>query len=1035
MNAEELKLLVNNPDYHNRFDPKKNWDRIAHISGRPIQAAEANELQHILEEKIRALGYAQYVDGTVIEGCEIALDKEIRVARMTGGRIFVGGLVREVQSASLNIPDAETVQVGIWLKSRNVTAAEDATLLNPAVNTPMYRMEGGSRIVTTAEWGLNLDGLSRPFYPLYTVSGGEIVSQIVKEKNLDYLDALARYDRDSHGHYVVEGLHVTALPNADAEDDGVKQTYSISQGLAHIHGYEARLPHSVRLVVDEKPDLYNVTSEAHLFEGDGTGKMVLDVNHYPIENIGAVKVTKERTVNLTHGGYTGCSDNLPDTSVIKIVQVKQGAKIFVPGPDYRLGADVVDWAPSGDEPAPGSQYEATYQYRTNVVPENVTGGTIDLSGLVEGSLIELDYTYRLPRKDIVVMYRDRSITLIKGIAHRYAPVVPDTPPGAIRLAEVEQNWSGLPVVKNVAVVTLRMDTLQEMRRSQRDQYSLLSELRMQFDAMISAPSSSYGVFVDPLFDDDMRDKGTPQTARIAGQELLLPIDTDVVQLPSELHTMNYSPDLLIDQPKKTKCMNINPYMAFEPLPALVSLNPAIDRWTETFTSWVSSTSSRTVSTLEEDAAGTLRGIPIEIAASEFGPNEPIQVIFDGLVVVCTSNRADGEGKFQGRITIPAGIPTGTKLVRLQGSHTQGSATFVGMRNVRTVINYVAPPPPEDNDFPGPDPLAQTFTLSTSRHVAGVDFFLCKKGTSPIRIEIRETALGFPNQTTVAFCQLRPSQLNEGSFNRAFFDIPALLTAGIEYALVVMTDTADHEVGIAELGDWDPETGWVTSQPFQAGVLLSSSNASTWTPHQSMDLTFRLFGALFDATEAKKVPLGEYDLTGVTDVLTLAGVQRTSADTDVTFVLTKDDVEVARMQAGQILSFDAPLSGAHLMRAELFGNRYFSPILGRDPQLVTGKIRTTGDYVGRMFRFRPAKKIMVTLEALTPGTSTVEVYVQVAGSWVQATLEENEPVGNGWFRQHYFVTANLTETKIRIDLAGDAASRPRVREISGVALSV
>ncbi|MFP3030850.1 MAG: hypothetical protein ACEY3M_06775, partial [Wolbachia sp.] len=29
-----------------------------------------------------------------------------------------------------------------------------------------------------------------------------------------------------------------------------------------------------------------------------------------------------------------------------------------------------------------------------------------------------------------------------------------------------------------------------------------------------------------------------------------------------------------------------------------------------------------------------------------------------------------------------------------------------------------------------------------------------------------------------------------------------------------------------------------------GVLLSSSNASTWTPHQNLDLTFRLLAAKF-----------------------------------------------------------------------------------------------------------------------------------------------------------------------------------------------
>ncbi len=1046
-----FKDIVNHPDYHNRHEEIQNVEHVAILAGRDWQSAEENEIQCITDDKIRALGYSLYIDGTIIEGCDITLDTGMKVAHLAGGRVFIAGHVREVAAATLSIPaDEETVEIGIWKKSKILTEHENNILLNPAVGTPGYLQPGAYRVITTAEWGLNLDNLSMPFYPIYTISGGEIVSQIIREKNQDYLDALARYDRDSHGHYVVEGLRVTALANANPEDDGKKQTYSISQGLAHIHGYEARLTHSVRLVVSEDADLYDVVSEAHQFEDGGEGGDVIPVHQTPIESIKSVRVTKEKTVTLTHGSYTGCSDSLPDTSVIKIVKVDQGGYVYASN-TYRLDANKVNWEVEGDEPAPGSTYTVTYHYRTNVTPDSSDYTSLTLSGLVDGSLVEIDYSYRMPRRDIIVMYRDRSVTMVKGIPHRYSPVLPSTPPGAICLATVEQTWTGLPVVKNMAIQAVRMDTLMEMRTAIKDLYQLSAIERLKVDAMLSAPSSAFGVFVDPLLDDDMRDKGTPQTGAVIDQQLILPLDIDIFSLPgSKILTLDYETDVLAEQTMHTKCMQVNPYMVFDPLPAQVKLDPAIDRWTDEIVNSISSGTAG--STTEENAEGTLRTIQVEISAVGFGPEEPIRVFFDGLEVPCSATKADADGCFDGTITVPPDIPTGSKLVLLQGNHTQGSATFTGIRTVvtRTVIARESSGGGAEalaareafwaaerawEQLMSKDPLAQTFVLSESRHIAGIDFWLCKNGSSPVRIDIREVELGFPTKSVITTCVVPSTRLNENSFNRALFDIPAPLTAGVEYAVVLMTDTAEHEVGIAELGDWDPETGWIRAQRYTGGVLLSSSNNSTWTAHQGADLTFRLLGAVFESDAAKRVEIGEYDLTDVTDLLPMAELARTSAATDATFVLEKGGTEVLRVQAWQHLLLSAPLDGLYKVFLELFGNRHFSPIFGRDPQLVTGKVQTTGDYVSRAFKCGTGKRVMVTVDAITPGTSTIDVYVLTAdGVWTKADLDEADPLGDNWSRQFYYVPCDRAETKIKIVLTGDAASRPRVKDIRGVILS-
>ncbi|MBQ9573893.1 MAG: DUF4815 domain-containing protein, partial [Synergistaceae bacterium] len=588
MTADEMKQIVASQDFYDRYDKSKNWDFLPVLAGRAMQSAEFNEIQHIAEEKVKALGNSLYADGTIIEGCALSYDPSTKKANLDSGRIFLDGLVYNVEAAELNVPDTDNIQVGIWKRSKSVTEYEDDSLYEPAKNTPQYHMPGGYRIVTTAEWGLSTDDINMPFFPVYGISGGEIVTQLRDNINLEYLDTIARYDRHAHGHYVVEGLRVTALANSTAG----KQTFTVSEGEAHIHGYEAVISHSVRLIIDELPDLAEVKSEVHRYISSN-GSMTFNANHTPIDNVNMARVTKERTVTLTHGSYSGCSDELPDTSVFEIIEVKQGALIFSENADFYFVPDKLSWSPSGEEPAPHSHYTVTYRYRLNVQPDSYDTQNITLSGLVEGSLIEVDYSYRMLRKDIIVMYRDCSIGIVRGVPHRYDPILPSTPPEAICLAEINQTWQGLPDVKNVAIQRVPVDTLNAMKNQIIDLYSLVARIEQRYDASINAPSSAFNVFVDPLFDDDMRDKGVPQTALIADQTLQLPMTAEIFTLSLANDTvLDYDHETLINQPMHTKSMQVNPYQTFEPMPVHVMLTPAVDRWTKNI---VRSVITRTVS--------------------------------------------------------------------------------------------------------------------------------------------------------------------------------------------------------------------------------------------------------------------------------------------------------------------------------------------------------------------------------------------------------------------------------------------------------
>ena len=78
-----------------------------------------------------------------------------------------------------------------------------------------------------------------------------------------------------------------------------------------------------------------------------------------------------------------------------------------------------------------------------------------------------------------------------------------------------------------------------------------------------------------------------------------------------------------------------------------------------------------------------------------------------------------------------------------------------------------------------------------------------------------------------------------------FDEPVYLRPNEEYAIVLLANTTDYNVYVANLGEFVLGTTEVriTSQP-SMGSLFKSQNGTTWEPSQTQDLTFQLFKADF-----------------------------------------------------------------------------------------------------------------------------------------------------------------------------------------------
>lgn len=395
--------------------------------------------------------------------------------------------------------------------------------------------------------------------------------------------------------------------------------------------------------------------------------------------------------------------------------------------------------------------------------------------------------------------------------------------------------------------------------------------------------------------------------------------------------------------------------------------------------------------------------------------------------------ADSSGRLHGKFTVPPDVPVGSKLVEFSGDSTQANATFVGrgtltiedLQRVNTTINR------RTLQWRG-DPLAQSFMLAQRTQVSAVDLWFTAVGATNLLVQIRAASQGIPTPDVITEAILTPGDITIGNWTR--FTFPAtILDANQEYTVVIACNDADAEMAIATLGEYDVDNAqWVTAQPYQIGVLMSSSNNRTWTPHQVSDLTFRLIGADFDVSvsTSKTITLDPVAVTDADHFLVLAAVERPTGACDVIFNLTIDGT-VYSVTEGQPFTLPARYTGSVAWEVVLTGTETDSPILHRDIQLVSGKRLDTSDYVSRYMDANSGTKITLYLDAILPGSSTITAYAQQGdgGAYTEMPFIEATPLGDGWYELKHELTGFAeTGTRIKLVFSGSATDLPSAKNL-------
>ena len=273
--------------------------------------------------------------------------------------------------------------------------------------------------------------------------------------------------------------------------------------------------------------------------------------------------------------------------------------------------------------------------------------------------------------------------------------------------------------------------------------------------------------------------------------------------------------------------------------------------------------------LSAQAQGAYSG-RVEVGTRFRGLNSGAQATLSDIRLIA-DNGGDLIGSFfirnpNGSPTPTVRITTGTKEYKLTTSATNAEP-LPGSKLISTAVtNYTANGRTivrQRVTATFYDPLAQSFLIEKEgAFITSVDVFFANKdsGNIPVELQLRTMELGTPTTTLVtpdARVLVKPEDITTSSnasvATNIKFPSPVYLEPNQEYCIVLLADTDQYEVWVAEMGkktvnasQLPAATGVVYSTQYSMGSLFLSQNGSIWTANQYEDMTFKLYRANFSS---------------------------------------------------------------------------------------------------------------------------------------------------------------------------------------------
>lgn len=605
-----MSIDFTKPPYLDRFNEDDDRSRVLFRPDRPLQAGELNEQQSIMHHYLEQIGSSIFVDGNIQSGMGYTIqDDKIKVLE---GQVYLAGKVRKFKSQEIPFVGTGRYEVGIKLVQRIITSEQDPKLLDQTEVAASYYSKGADRL----EEKILLVANDPEAPAIYVFEDGDLFTKVEVPEMSKINNILAERTYDESGNYRVHGfdLYTEKHPTDDS-----KVMLVVEPGRAYVRGYQVDKPTSTRVAISKATSVRTVLSEGFYYN-DTTRKAKLGNSFVSEVTRVSAQVNVVKSL-VNRGSVADSMDTLAHTGVFQVSKVwrEDGSgttiQTYVAGTDYQLAnGNAIDWSRSGNEPPAGSTYYVNYSY-TRTMTQNTdykitTQGDdiyktwwIDFNGMsgnkpIENTLVLVDYTYYLYRKDLVVLDQGGTITVHAGQSDSAATVVgpnhldPYTLPlGTVML--FPNSIKSQPAKSTLN--RLSMADLQKLKtRIENLEYNDAVNALDQPAMDGASPVTLRGVFSDGFISLDKADLSHPDhkvAFSFDDAEITLPYASSTVHKPNyvnraglshswgRLVSAPFSEEATIRQTNVTEAMNVNPYDVFNKQ-GMLKLTPSEDNWIE-----------------------------------------------------------------------------------------------------------------------------------------------------------------------------------------------------------------------------------------------------------------------------------------------------------------------------------------------------------------------------------------------------------------------------------------------------------------------
>jgi hypothetical protein len=742
-------MAVLPPDYYNRFEnfKSKKYKRNLYRAGKGLQSAELNEDHNFILDEIATIGTTIFTNGGILAGGDIIWNRDIHQAVLNNAKFFADGYSHDVDTKTFQIGIDETVRIGFGLRSVVISEIEDPIIRDPALNTRNYNEAGAYKLQYQARWCKETDlAGDETFFPVYSFVNGDLVSKNIEAPDVNLLyEALARYDRDSNGNYVVWGMEVSN----DRKDTNRKvNIINVMPGLAHVWGYEVRYDYIHKFDVPYNLDQEFQNNEPTTFTADGWYQLRWN----PIASVGEVNGTKNITETITRGVNPNTSDILPHTPVVQIIEVKQGTTVYTPGTDYVQNGDAIDWRLGGNEPAPGSLYTVTYDYQQILQNVQISEDrkSINVTGFKPNTTFYVDYYYYIPRIDRLILKRDGSLELLTGVANRLRPAVPKMKETTgLQLAQLYLLYDQAPVITMDYYRAYRMSDIQHIFEVLDNVDYNVAMLSLRDDARsFESSTDKKNLFVDAFLDDRLRDMGIEQDAIITDKTLYPYVDfeSNQIQVFNSANTIKIPWENVdyINQYNITDTTRINDVTMLDIVTPFIRLNRRVHRWID----WHVHKHILRYNLFSEIFRDSEHYKPkiitptqiIDVSAKGFMANERVLIEFDGKPI--KEVIASSDGSLETDLEVPRQFFEGTKLIKMIGQ-TSGIVGIITYEDHHLVVEIN-----RAYSQTWGEPIAEVFLTDDDMFLTGVDLYFVNKPDTYVDVYLTETKDGYPDRRRV-----------------------------------------------------------------------------------------------------------------------------------------------------------------------------------------------------------------------------------------------------------------------------------------------